>query len=214
MADRHPSPEELYRARKDPHGAAAEAHLAHAAACTVCAAELARLEAFDHPEPLAPAHLEAAWERFNRLEAGGPPARRAVPPRAILPRRLAFALAATLAACAAGLLLLKPAGPPPPPADATRGAGEQAGPWSPDGSREGPPDAFTFPVTDGAPRRITLYDAAGTYRWTSEPATGGRIPFPAAERARLRSGVDYFWTVLDGEEATAARMFRIQKPGE
>lgn len=209
MADGHPTSEQLYSARRGPRGAAAERHLAHAAACPLCAEELARQEAFDHPEPVPPARLEAAWERFNQ-----PPA--AAPPRRILSRGLpALALAATVAICVIGFTLLGPTRTTTPPVDpgVTRGGEAVADFWNPTGALPAPPAELIFQVPDGEPRRVTVYDAAGTYRWTSEPAAGGRIPFPAAERERLRAGVEYFWTVLDGEETTVARSFEIRPPG-
>jgi hypothetical protein len=87
-----------------------------------------------------------------------------------------------------------------------------AGSWSPLGPLPTPPAELVFPAEDGEPRRVTVYDAAGAYRWTSEPAAGGRGPFPAAERRRLRPGVEYFWTVLDGDGMAAARSFEIRPP--
>src|SRR5215213_8985509 len=186
MDDRHPTPEQLYMARRGPRRAEAERHLAHAAGCARCSAELARQEAFDHPEPVPQAGLDAAWERFNRLDVA------AAPRRQTSSRGPALALAATLAACLLGFALLQPtrtAAPPAADSEATRGSGEVAGLWSPMGRLEAPPADLVFPASDGEPRRVTVYDAAGTYRWTSEPATGGRITFPDAERQRLRPGV-------------------------
>lgn len=209
MDDRHPTPEQLYAARRGPRRAEAERHLAHAGGCAQCSAELARQEAFDHPEPVPQAGLDAAWERFNRPDAA------AVPRQPAPSRGAALALAATLAACLLGFVLLQPtrtAGPPAADSERTRGSGEVAGLWSPMGRLEEPPAELVFPAPDGEPRRVTVYDAAGAYRWTSEPATGGRIAFPAAERQRLRPGVEYFWTILDGDEM-AARSFEVRPPG-
>ena len=70
----HPSPESLLAARRGPRSAAVERVLRHAASCADCAAEMARLDAFESPEPLAPAALEAAWRRFET----GPPAPRSL----------------------------------------------------------------------------------------------------------------------------------------
>lgn len=58
---------------------------------------------------------------------------------------------------------------------------------------------------------MRVFDAAQDYTWTSEPMAGGRIPFPETERRRLRPGVEYFWTVLDGGEGDAARSFRVRR---
>ncbi|HYX25055.1 MAG TPA: hypothetical protein VFC23_12945 [Thermoanaerobaculia bacterium] len=56
-----------------------------------------------------------------------------------------------------------------------------------------------------------MFDATQTYVWTSEPAFGGRVVFPAAERRRLKPGVEYFWTVVGGAgEGGAARSFEIE----
>lgn len=210
MADLHPTPDQLYRARRGPRGAEAERHLAHAAACASCSAELARQDVFDHPEPVSEARLDEAWERFTRTDAAHQPRRRPALARG-LP---ALALAATLAACVIGFTLLGPARTAAPPVDAgvARGGGEVAGSWSPTGPLPEPPTELVFPAQDGELRRVTVYDAAGTYRWTSEPAAGGRVPFPEAERQRLRPGVEYFWTVLDGEGTAAAQSFTIRPP--
>src|SRR5947209_2594244 len=64
----HPTPAEVYGARTNPAGPGAERVLRHAAACARCSEEMARQEAFDHPEPLPAAALDAAWERFGRGE--------------------------------------------------------------------------------------------------------------------------------------------------
>ncbi len=209
MADRHPTPGQLYAARRSPHGTEAEGHLAHAAACALCSAELARQEAFDNPEPVSQAGIDAAWERFAGQADAAAVSRRPVPSR----WRPALALAATLAACVVGLAFLWPPRPSTLPvsndAGPTRGGSEAAGVWSPTGVVEAPPAELVFPVSDGELRRVTVYDDAGTYRWTSEPAAGGRIPFPVAERLLLRPGVKYFWTILDGDEATAAQSFAV-----
>jgi hypothetical protein len=194
----HPAPEQLYAARRGPRTAEAERILAHAALCAACSEELARQEAFDSPEPVSPRALEEAWSRFGRSA----PARR--PSRA----GPALALAATLAAAAGlGIWLSRP----PVPEDVTRGAGETAGAWQPGGDLDAPPAAFVFPAPDGAPRRVTVFDAGRSYSWTSPPAAGGRIAFPEAERRKLRPGVEYYWTVVGEEAGEEARSFRIRQ---
>jgi hypothetical protein len=196
----HPTPDQLYAARRGPRTAEAERHLAHAALCAVCSEELARQEAFDDPEPVSPRALEEAWDRFGR---SAPAIRR--------PSRTgpALALAATLAAAAAGLgIWLNRA---PVPEDVTRNGGETAGAWQPSGALAAPPADFVFPAPDGAPRRVMVFDGERSYSWTSPPAAGGRIAFPETERRKLRPGVEYFWTVVEDESGEAARSFRIRK---
>src|SRR6185436_574181 len=160
MADHHPTPEQLYAARRDPRGAQSERTLAHAAACARCAEELARQDAFDHPEPVSPPDLDAAWERFASRG-----------PRRLVSARWspAPALAATFAVAVIGLtLLLWPSRPSTLPIDTpidtdlVRGVGELAGFWSPTGVVDAPPAELVFPAPDGEPRRVTVYDNAGT----------------------------------------------------
>jgi hypothetical protein len=195
----HPTPEQLYAARRGPRTAEAQRHLAHAALCAVCSEEMLRQESFDEPEPVSPRALEEAWDRFGRSA----PARR--------PSRTgpALALAATLAACAAGLGLWM-TNQAPLPEDVTRGGEEMAGAWQPTGTLAAPPADFVFPSPNGAPRRVMVFDGERSYSWTSPPAAGGRVAFPDAERRKLRPGVEYFWTVV-GNGDQAARSFRIGK---
>ncbi|HSF44259.1 MAG TPA: hypothetical protein VLT87_31010 [Thermoanaerobaculia bacterium] len=199
----HPTPEQLYRAHRGPRSADNERWLAHAAVCATCSEELAHLEAFDAPEPVSEAKLEEAWARFGKA----PEARRPAPLR----RTPALALAAALAAAVLALFLWKGMPEETERAGAVRGGSEAVGDWQPAGVVAAPPSELVFPAPSGEPRRVRVFDAAGTYSWTSEPATGGRVPFPEAERQRLRPGVEYFWTVL-GEDGGAARSFRIQAP--
>jgi hypothetical protein len=194
----HPTPEQLYAARRGPRTAEAERHLAHAALCAVCSEELVRQEAFDDPEPVSPRALEEAWGRFGRSAPVRRPSRTGP----------ALALAATLAACAAGLGVWM-TNRAPIPEDVTRGE-ETAGAWQPTGALDAPPVSFVFPGPDATPRRVLVFDGERSYSWTSPPAAGGRIAFPEAERQKLRPGVEYFWTVV-GNGDQAARSFRIRK---
>lgn len=198
----HPTPEQLYRARRGPRSAEDERWLAHAAVCATCSEELAHLEAFDAPEPVSEAKLAEAWARFGKP----PEARRPAPPR----RTPALALAAALAAAVLGLFLWK--GMPEEAAvGLVRGGSEIVEDWQPAGVIAAAPSELVFPAPSQEPRRVRVFDASGTYSWTSEPVTSGRVSFPEAERQRLRPGVEYFWTVL-GEDGAAARSFRIQAP--
>lgn len=196
----HPTPEQLYlaRGRQDED---AQRILRHAAGCAQCSVELARQEAFDAPAAMPAGDLEAAWERFGEE----PEAR----PRRPAYRSPVFALAATLAVCIVGLgLLTTKLGLQD--ADVERGAlsrGTVEG--QPSGLLDAPPAVFTFPAPKDETRRVRVFDAAQDYTWTSQPTAGGRIVFPESERRRLRPGVRYFWTVLDGEE-DAARSFRVR----
>jgi hypothetical protein len=114
-----------------------------------------------------------------------------------------------LALCVAGVGLWR-AFRPPAVDDVTRNGGPVVGTWSPEGSLAAPPPEFVFPDPGGEARRVTVFDAAQSYVWTSPPAVGGRVVFPEAERKRLQPGVEYFWTVLGDEGTTAARSFRIR----
>ena len=124
---------------------------------------------------------------------------------------LALALAAALAAAILGLFLWKGMPEEPGRAGVVRGGSEVAGEWRPTGVLSAAPAELVFPAPSGEPRRVRVFDAQGTYSWTSGPVSGGRVPFPEAERQRLRPGVEYFWTVL-GEDGAAARSFRVQAP--
>lgn len=192
----HPTPEQLYAARREPRTAEAERWLDHAAVCAVCSEEILRQEAFDAPEPMSAHDIETAWSRF-----GGPPA-----VRRPQQRNPVLALAAVLALCVLGLGLWV-AVRPPSPDDVTRGDDPVAGVWSPAGIVEAPPGEFVFPDPGGEARHITVYDATQSYVWTSPPAVGGKVAYPEQEKQKLRPGVEYFWTVV-GEEG-AARRFRI-----
>jgi len=196
----HPTPEQLYlaRGRQDEE---AQRILRHAAVCAQCSVELARQEAFDAPEAMPADGLEAAWERFGKE----PEAR----PRRPAYRPPILALAATLAVCIVGLGLWVTK-PEPQAANVERGAPALAADWQPSGTLDSLPTVFTFPAPKDEPRRVRVFDAAQDYTWTSEPTTGGRIAFPESERQRLRPGVKYFWTVLDGGEESAARSFRVR----
>jgi hypothetical protein len=206
----HPDPDELYRASHDPGDAAAERTLRHAAGCALCSAELARQEAFDQPERLPAAALDAAWQRFSR----GEPAAGPVPVR--LRRRQsrwtpALALAATLTTCVLGLGLWM-IQREHSANDVERGAQaeEVTAGWSPSGLLKAPPAAFNFPAPGEGPRRVKVFDAAQSYEWTSKPTFTGRVAFPAAEQGRLQPGLQYFWTVVGGSgEGTATQSFRI-----
>jgi hypothetical protein len=198
----HPTPEELYAARRGPRDAMAERILAHAFGCASCSEELARQEAFDQPERLRAGALEAAWQRFGAAE---PLAARTV--RSAARRTPVLALAAALMICALGLGLWM-ARQRPRALDVERG-GEVAADQQPAGTLAAPPEAFVFSSPAGEPRRVKVFDETQSYTWTSPPTIGGRIAFPKLERQRLRPGVKYYWMVLDGEEQSAAQSFRI-----
>ena len=208
----HPSVEELRRAYLDPEAPDAERILDHAALCAACSEELLHLEAFDQPEALPAERIEAAWRKFGPPGASAAPV--AAPSRGgALSRRPLWALAAAIAVglLAVGLwpIAKKATTVPPPehPVDTTRGPVEAAGLWLPTGALAEAPREFRFPAEAG-PQNVMVFDS-GAYRWTSEPITGGRIPYPETERAKLKPGVEYFWTVL-GERETAARSFTIR----
>ncbi|MBW8874132.1 MAG: hypothetical protein JF614_04150 [Acidobacteria bacterium] len=200
----HPTPEEIYGARNNPGGPGAERVLRHAAGCARCSEEMARQEAFDQPAPMPAAALTAAWERFGR----GEPAAAVRRPARWTP---VYALAATLVFCLLGLgIWIAEQGRRD--SDVERGSAEVTAGWAPTGIVAAPPAAFTFPAPGDGPRRVKVFDTQQTYVWTSEPAFGGRVVFPEAERRRLKPGVEYFWTVVgDAGEGGAAPSFRIKK---
>jgi hypothetical protein len=222
----HPTPEQLYRARRGPRTAEAERWLAHAAACAACTEELLRLEAFDAPDAVSPGRLADAWERFSHSAARPQPQ----PLAAVIPinpnvstvptpgrKRLRgapwiAALAASVAAVA-GLSVWTSThpslSPPTAPPAAVRGSSGQAGSWLPAGPLDAPPSEIVFPAAHGEAQRVTVFDADHTYIWTSPPTLDGKVLFPAGERLRLRKGVDYYWTVI-GREDMAARSFRLR----
>jgi len=208
----HPTPDELYRARQTPSDPTSERMLRHAAGCAQCSVEMARQEAFDQPERLPAAALDAAWQRFNR---GEPAAAAPVIVRRHTRWTPALALAATLTACVLGLgIWMVQRGRHD--ADVERGGGQQAmetAGWSPSGLLGAPPAAFKFSTAGDGPRRVKVFDAPQSYTWTSEPSFASRVLFPAEEQRRLKPGVEYFWTVVGGSgEGTATRSFRIRRP--
>lgn len=203
----HPTPDEIYLARQAPDDPASERLLRHAAGCARCSEEMARQEAFDQPEPMPAAALDAAWQRFGRVEPAAAP---------VLRRRSrwtpALAMAATLTACVLGLgIWLVQRGPQE--SDVERGGGQATtASWSPSGLLKAPPAEFVFPGPEDKPRRVKVTDAAQSYQWTSEPTFTGRVAFPPAEQRRLRPGVEYFWTALGGPaEGTATQSFTIER---
>jgi hypothetical protein len=215
----HPTPEQLYRARRGPRNAEAERHLAHAVLCAECSAELARLEAFDDPEELSPGELDAQWERFGSPRATRQPENRPErqPERRGRPPFQQFALAAAaVLALSMGFGLWSASQTVPPSTaevtgDTVRGGEEAAGTFQPAGVLTAPPAEIVFPAADGTPLRVTVYDSAREYTWTSPEVTNGRVALPAGEQRKLRPGVDYYWTVL-GDETVPAQTFRIAAP--
>lgn len=210
----HPTPEELYQARRDPEGAGAARLLRHAAGCAVCSLEMARQEAFDQPEPLPAGTLDAAWERFGRGEPMTRPMNRPVTRRPAERRTPFLALAATLTLCLLGLGFWITQRVPHHD-EVERGSEPATAGLEPSGSQAAPPAELVFSDPGGTPRRVKVFDATQSYVWTSPPATGGRVAFPEAERRRLQPGVEYFWTVLDddGEEgATLSFWIGTKKP--
>ncbi len=88
----HPTADQLFLAvaaeRSGECRPADEEVFAHAATCAECSAEIAHLEAFAQPEPVAPAALASAWERFRdgagtaakSVEATAPPRQATIVP--------------------------------------------------------------------------------------------------------------------------------------
>jgi len=186
--------------------------LRHAAGCAQCSEEMARQEAFDQPERLPAAALDAAWQRFNRGEPAA-----ATPTNVRRQSRWTpgLALAAALTACVLGLgIWMAQRGHQD--ADVERGGGQQdteSGDGAPSGLLDAPPAAFMFSTPGDGPRRVKVFDAPQSYTWTSEPSFASRVLFPAEEQRRLKPGVEYFWTVVGGSgEGTATRSFRIRRP--
>jgi hypothetical protein len=216
----HPTPEQLYRARRGPRSAEAERWLAHAATCATCTELLLHQEAFDAPDPVSPRHLAAAWERFGdpAAQTSGRIANVAKTPVRGFSWAGALAAAAVASVLGLGVWTASHSSPHAPQdphsahpsntAASLRGSAEAAGDRQPSGILDAPPTEIVFPVPDGDAKRVTVFDAHG-YTWTSPPTANGRVPFPAAERQRLRKGVDYFWTVV-GEEGSVARSFRLR----
>ncbi|HVR99219.1 MAG TPA: hypothetical protein VMW27_21545 [Thermoanaerobaculia bacterium] len=188
----HPTPEQLYRARRGPRDAEAERHLAHAAVCAVCSEELLHMDAFDNPEPLSQERLDAAWDRFGQAPA---------PQRRRPPFLLVAYAAAALLAVSIGLGLWKAAQPPID--DGLRGGeATQAAVFRPVGTLAEPPREIVFPRQGSAPLQVTVFDAERSYTWTSPAVTDGRVEIPEGERRKLQPGVQYYWTVL-GEDVPA-----------
>jgi hypothetical protein len=224
----HPTPEQLYKARRGPRTAEDERWLAHAAVCATCSEELLRQEAFDDPEPVSHGHLAAAWERFGRPEARSPKApvipitrnlplaQPVAPSRWPALRRAGLPLAAALVAGTVGLGLWQRSHPAVSPLavdakhDVERGGGAPAGDWQPSGLLDAPPTELTFTAPpDGETRRVIVHNESWSYTWTSAPTAGGRVLFPEAERNKLKRGEDYYWTLV-GEDGAEAPKFRLR----
>jgi len=231
----HPTPEQLYRARRGPRTAEAERWLAHAAACAACTEELLHLEAFDEPDPVSPGRLADAWERFAQSAARPQPQPLAslasvipinpnvstvapVPnlgrPDRTRPRRAPWITALAASVAAVAMLSVWTSTHPSPaqitaPPPAVRGSLGQTGSWLPAGLLNAPPSEIVFPAANGEAQRVTVFDADHLYTWTSPPTLDGKVLFPASERLRLRKGVDYYWTVI-GQEDMAARSFKLR----
>lgn len=187
----HPPPEALLSALKEPESPGGREALDHAATCADCSEELVHAEAFLRNAPGASA---AAWERFR---SGASATRRRLP---------AWALAAAAAAVLAiglPLLLRRPA------PDVERGSSSAVALVSPRGPLSGPPRTFSFRLPPGQTARLMLFDADRAFEWTSPPSKGS-VALPDAERARLKSGRDYFWTLIGTEGSAPVARFRIR----
>jgi hypothetical protein len=188
----HPPPEALFSALREPGSAAGRAALDHAATCADCSEELVHAEAFLRRSGRGGS--AAAWERFR---SGARTPRRRVP---------AWALAAAAAAVFAigvPLLLRRPA------PDVERGASSAVALVAPRGPLSAPPRTFSFRLPPGQTARMMLFDADRTFEWTSPPSSGS-VSLPDSERARLRPGRDYFWTLLGTEGSAPVARFRIK----
>jgi hypothetical protein len=217
----HPTPEQLYKARRGPRNAEDERWLAHAAVCAACSEELLRQEAFDDPEPVSSGRLDAAWERFREPAAPKAPvipitrnlpiAQPAARDRRPALRRAGLSLAAALVVATVGLGVWQRSHPLSRNAmEVQRGGTEPAGDWKPAGVLDAAPTEFVFPAPlDGEPQRVHVHNGPSSYSWTSPPSTDGRVPFPETERKKLKRGEDYYWTVVEEDGATAPT-FRLR----
>ena len=187
----HPPPEALLSALREPGSAAGRKALDHAATCADCSEELVHAEAFLRKSPGASA---AAWGRFRSgARANG----RRFPPWALA------AAAAAVLAIGLPLLLRRPA------PDVERGESSRLTLISPRGPLAAPPRTFSFRLPPGRTARVMVFDADRTFEWTSEPSNGS-VAFPGAERQRLKSGRDYFWTLVGTEGSAPVARFRIR----
>ena len=205
----HPDVDSIRRARRAPEAEGSFDVLAHVALCATCSQEVLLQEAFDAGQALPPAKLEREWARFtNRGEASNvlrfPTPRRWVRP--------ALALAATAAFAFLGVSLMwRDSGSVVVPGDGeevVRGGVEELI-RMPEGELTEPPHEFVF-ADITAPVKVTVFDPLGTYRWTSEPTTTGKVTFPETERAKLLPGTDYYWTLIDAPSSEAAVVFRVR----
>jgi hypothetical protein len=175
----HPTPEQLYRARRGLRTSEAERWLAHAAACATCSEELLRQEAFDAPEEVSPRRLETAWERFNEkvdreerapmapvipFGSGSIRVPKATPATAVPRSRHRTPWMATLAAAAVAAAVglgvwsqwsqwsssQAPKIGPQPPAPVLRGSASASGDRRPSGLLDAPPEEIIFPIVPNA----------------------------------------------------------------
>lgn len=82
---------------------------------------------------------------------------------------------------------------------------------APTGPLDQVPTEIRFANPRHEPKRILLFATDLPYWWQSPETTAEVIEIPAAERAKLKPGVDYFWSVLDAEGETAAQTFRLRR---
>ncbi|MGH9442084.1 MAG: hypothetical protein ACRD16_07390 [Thermoanaerobaculia bacterium] len=201
----HPSPEELLEATRDGatrEGAdvsARQAILRHAAACATCSAETLHLAAFREPAPLSPGRAAAAWRNFGKLKTDDRHRRR---------RLSAWTLA--FAAVIVGAIAIVPFLQRLRPPDRERGAGGEAVLLSPAGPLSAPPVEFVFQNASSRTVRVTVFDSGRNFDWTSAPTSAGRVVFPESERRLLKSGRQYFWTLIGSGEAGPVASFRIE----
>lgn len=195
----HPSNEALLQAARDRESLRSREVLDHVALCASCSEELVHAEAFLSPAPVSRRALDERWAEFQ----GAPRARRWSSP---VPRWALAAAAVVLVAVAVPVWRSLAPGPDAERGRPSSGAARLA---SPTGLLSEAPSEFVVEGAGGAPLTVTLSDAAGGYRWTSPPTSGGRVPFPEEERARLAPG-DYVWTVVGGRETVPAATFRLE----
>ena len=260
----HPTAEQLYLAvaaeRSGACSPADEEVFTHAAACADCSTEIAHLEAFEQPEPVAPATLDTAWQRFRhranpdfgsrRVQAPSPPRQATIVPfpkpssrqpvagpspwrytgwaaaaMLVVGLSLGFFLGTSSVQTitpilvapnekAASHTVAPPDGPAPAIPDTQRGGtipSVASGEVAPTGRLDRAPTEIRFANPDHEPKRVLLFATEPPYQWQSPETTAERIEIPAAERAKLKAGVDYFWSVLDAEGESAAQTFRLRK---
>jgi hypothetical protein len=201
----HPSPEALFEAVRGVEDESGRPSiLRHAESCATCAAEILHITAFQEPAPLSPAKADAAWRNFGNVETRT----REYGRTRFSPWMLAAAAVVVAAVAVVPFLQRSKA------SDTERGAKQSTVLISPRGTLSAPPAEFIFQATGSGPVRVTVFDSARNFAWTSAPTSAGRVTLPESQRQILKFGRQYSWTLLEDEGTAPIASFTLENGAE